>query len=241
MKTSESFIPIYYRLADDIKQQIISGQLKPGDTVPTELQLCNQYGISRMTVRQGIKLLTEEGLVESFRGKGSFVTSPKFNELMIELPDSKFNTLKEADMHLLSVDVISADSNVSSALKLRIGSKVIRLCKLYFSNEQPIALDTRYIIYHKGQPVVENEIHYAAFPKFLTNHTGFVAIRNQVTFSAILINNEVSKILETTEGKPGFKIEQLVFGAKDQPLGWSIIICNGEKYSLNGFTKTFFQ
>ena len=241
MKTSESFIPVYYRLAEDIKQQIISGQLKPGDMIPTEAQLCNQYGISRMTARQGIKLLVEEGLVESFRGKGSFITYPKFNELLIELPDSQFNTLEEANMHLLGVDVISADNDVASALKLRIGSKVIRLRKLYFSSDEPIALDIRYIIYRKGQPAVENEINYAAFPKFVTNHTGFVSIRNQVTFSAILIDSEISKILKTIEGKPGLKIEQLVFGSKDQPLGWSIIICNGEKYSLNGFTKTFFQ
>lgn len=241
MKTSESFIPIYYRLADDIKQQIISGQLKPGDSTPTESQLCNQYGISRMTVRQGLKLLAEEGLVESFRGKGSFVTYPKFNELLIELPDSQFNNLKEANMRLLGVDVVLADRHIASALKLRIGSKVIRLRKLYLSSDEPIALDTRYIIYRKGQPVIENEIHYAAFPKFVTSHTGFVSIRNQVTFSAILIDNEVSKILETTESKPGLKIEQLVFGAKDQPLGWSIIICNGEKYSLNGSTKTYIE
>lgn len=241
MKTSESFIPVYFRLAEDIKQQVLSGKLKPGDVLPTEAQLCEQYGISRMTARQGLKLLAEEGLIESFRGKGSFVTHPKFNELVLELPDSQYNSINDSNMRLLGAEVISADTNIASVLKLRPGSKVIRFRKLYTVNEEPIALDTRYIIYRKGQPVVEQEIHYAAFPKFVARHTGLVSIRNQVTFSAMLTDQGIAQELEMEVGKPALKIEQLVFGAQDQPLGWSIIVCNGEKYSINGFTKTFFQ
>jgi GntR family transcriptional regulator len=239
MKTNESFIPVYFRLADDIKQRIVSGSLKPGDVVPSEAQLCSQYGISRMTARQGLRLLAEEGLIESFRGRGTFVTHPKFNQLTLELPDSPHNSLKKPKMQLLGVDVISADNTVASALKLRGKGKIVRFRKLYLLNNKPIAIDCRYIVYRQGQPVVEREIHYAAFPEFVTKHTGLAANRNQVTLSAVLLDGPTAEMLGSTEGKPGLKIEQLVFGTDNQRLGWSVMICHGERYRLQALTKTF--
>jgi GntR family transcriptional regulator len=241
MRTNESFIPIYYRLAEDIKEQIISGILKAGDMIPSESQLCSQYNITKMTARQGLRLLNEEGLIESFRGKGSFVKQPKFKELILELPDSHYNTLNESNMKLLGVDVIIADNTIASILKLRAGSKVIRFSKLYFEENKPIAVDKRFIIYHRGQPVIEEEIHYAAFPEVVAQHTGLITTRNQVTLSAISIDKETAQLLKTNQNTPGLKIEQLVFGVQDQPLGCSIIICEGERYKLNALTKTFFQ
>lgn len=240
MKTSESFIPIYFKLAEDIKEQVLSGKLKPGDMLPTEAQLCSQYNISRMTARQGLKLLVDDGLVESFRGKGSFVAQPKFNELILELPDSHFHSLNEANVQLNGVEIITADAAVTSVLKLKANSKVIRIKKTYLLDNEPVAVDTRYIIYHRRQPVVENEINYSAFPKEVARHTGLGLTRNQVTFSAISLDKATAKQLDTFEGKAALQIEQLVFGAQEQPLGWSIITCDGEKYRMNAITKTYF-
>lgn len=240
MKSSECFIPVYFRLAENIKQQVLSGALKPGDPIPSEAQLCEQYGISRMTVRQGLKLLAEEGLIESFRGKGSFVTYPKFNELVIELPDSEFSSKKGVNTRLISVDVIPADTEIASILKLRIGSKVIKSKKVFSKEDGPFAIDTRYMVYQKGEPMVEQGINYSDFPKFVSLHTGLVSVRNQVTFSAVLSDKEIVGELSMEQGKPLLKIEQLVFGIKEQPLGWSVIFCNAEKYKMEGYTKTFF-
>lgn len=241
MKTNESFIPAYYRVAEDIKQQVISGKLKPGDMIPTEAQLCSRYNISKMTARQGLRLLAEEDLIESFRGKGSFVKYPKFNELVLELPDSHYNSLKDTNMRLLSVEIIPADENVSSMLKIRTGSKVILFKKLYLEENKPIAIDNRHIVYYRGHPTVEEEIHYAAFPEVVSKHTGLITSHNQVTFSAILMDRDNAQILKTSQNKPALKIEQLVFGIQNQPLGWSVVICDGEKYQLNALTKSFFQ
>ena len=144
-------------------------------------------------------------------------------------------------MRLIGVDVIPADENVAMNLQIRTGSKVMLFSKLYLEDEKPIAIDKRYIIYHKGKPVVEEEINYAAFPEVVAQHTGLITTRNQVTLSATLMDKDTAQILKTSQNKPALKIEQLVFGAQDQPLGWSIILCDGEKYKLNALTKTFFQ
>uniref|UniRef100_A0A182TCN1 HTH gntR-type domain-containing protein n=1 Tax=Anopheles maculatus TaxID=74869 RepID=A0A182TCN1_9DIPT len=71
--------PIYRQIADTLRQQIANGELKPGDALPTEALLREQYGVSRVTVRQALKLLTEERVIESLQGSGWYVKEERVN------------------------------------------------------------------------------------------------------------------------------------------------------------------
>ena len=64
-------MPAYFQIADDLSIEIEAGSLRPGDLIPSESQLCERYGISRMTVRQGLNLLSDAGYIHSVAGKGS--------------------------------------------------------------------------------------------------------------------------------------------------------------------------
>ena len=75
----EHNVPLYYQLESLIRRCISSGLLKPGDMLPSEMELCQNFSISRSTVRQAIGRLEEEGLVQRHQGKGSFVAEPKLH------------------------------------------------------------------------------------------------------------------------------------------------------------------
>jgi len=68
---------LYEQIVQQIEQSIVEGKLNPGDQLPTERELAQQFGVSRTAVREAVKTLTEKGLVESFSGRGTFVTAPK--------------------------------------------------------------------------------------------------------------------------------------------------------------------
>lgn len=68
---------LYEQIVQQIEQSIVEGRLNPGDQLPTERELAQQFGVSRTAVREAVKTLTEKGLVESFSGRGTFVTAPK--------------------------------------------------------------------------------------------------------------------------------------------------------------------
>jgi len=72
-----SFKPVYYQLAESLRSQILEGGLKPGVQLPTEEELCKDYGVSRNTVRGTLRKLENEGLVSRTRGKGTFVCGVK--------------------------------------------------------------------------------------------------------------------------------------------------------------------
>ncbi|GAA5183435.1 FadR/GntR family transcriptional regulator [Rugosimonospora acidiphila] len=76
-------VPAYQLLADDLRSQITSGRLRPGDRLPTEPELCARAGVSRSTVREALRLLSSQRLIVTTRGVtgGSFVAEPNASEL----------------------------------------------------------------------------------------------------------------------------------------------------------------
>lgn len=66
---------LYQEIVDQIQQQILSGELRPGDQIPAERELADRFGVSRTAVREAIKSLTEKGLIEVYVGRGTFVTN----------------------------------------------------------------------------------------------------------------------------------------------------------------------
>lgn len=68
--------PRYRQIADELRLLIASGKLKPGDALPTEMELCEAKDISRHTAREALRILTEDGLIARRRGAGTVVTTP---------------------------------------------------------------------------------------------------------------------------------------------------------------------
>src|SRR2546427_8671551 len=66
---------LYEQIVEQIEQSIVKGALKPGDQLPAERELAEQFGVSRTAVREAVKALREKGLVEAFSGRGTFVTN----------------------------------------------------------------------------------------------------------------------------------------------------------------------
>ena len=73
---------IYVYIKDDIKQQILRGDLKPGDRVLSEAEICEQYNVSRISSKRALDELSKEGYIRRISGKGSFVTFYPIDHLL---------------------------------------------------------------------------------------------------------------------------------------------------------------
>jgi GntR family transcriptional regulator, arabinose operon transcriptional repressor len=71
-----SQVHLYVQIADSIRQKIVSGEYPVGSIVPTEVDLCQVYGVSRYPMRQAMSILVKEGYLNRTRGKGTFVNDP---------------------------------------------------------------------------------------------------------------------------------------------------------------------
>ena len=81
-------IPKYEAIAADIRRSIEDGALKPGDKLPTVVEFCELYSVSKITVKRAIEQITEEGLITSRRGSGTYVkdTAGRFSRARTTAP-----------------------------------------------------------------------------------------------------------------------------------------------------------
>jgi GntR family transcriptional regulator len=226
-------MPMYYRLAYDIKLDIESGKLKEGDMIPTEEQLGEMYGISRMTVRQGIALLTEAGLIETLKGKGSFVRLPKLNQLVINFHNASSNDGEQFRYKLLSAKMVYDNHSYAQQLGLAPDDKVILLRSLLYKDDLPSAIEEKYMRYLRGKPLLETQLEYAAFPEVIAKHQDSVPVRNEMVISVDVLSLEQANLLETEPFQPVMVITQVIYSKDDVPLGISRMVCHKDRFQLN--------
>ncbi|WP_432993055.1 GntR family transcriptional regulator [Dactylosporangium sp. CA-233914] len=132
------------RLKEEILLMISQEGLRPGDQLPTEPELSERFGVSRSTIREALKLLEQDGLVNAIQGRGRFLSA--LGSLRIERPVTIYESITEMLQGLgytvtnvvLSVDEDVADAHVAKELGIEEGAPVIRLVRLRLGGDEPM-------------------------------------------------------------------------------------------------------
>lgn len=136
--------PMYRQIADALREKISAGELKPGDALPTESSLQEAFNVSRVTVRQALKLLTEEQIVESIQGSGTYVKEERVNYDIYQLTgfyeklaDRNLDTHSEVSIF----EVLKADAKLAEKLNLSHDDKVWHVKRVRFIKQKPVNLE----------------------------------------------------------------------------------------------------
>jgi GntR family transcriptional regulator len=129
-----SRLPLYAQLEQIIEGQLTSGELKAGDMLPTEAQLCAQFGVSRPVVRQAISSFVARGRLYRLRGKGTFVSGAPLAERLLRPTLGFFDDLAAAGLEvsndLVGIAAISAQAGLAEALSVAPGGGCVRIERL---------------------------------------------------------------------------------------------------------------
>ena len=136
--------PMYRQIADALREKISAGELKPGDALPTESILQETYGVSRVTVRQALKRLTDEQIVESIQGSGSYVKEARVNYDIYQLTGfyeklADRNVDTHSDVKIF--EAIKADARLAEKLQLKVGDNVWHVKRVRFIKQKPVNLE----------------------------------------------------------------------------------------------------
>jgi GntR family transcriptional regulator len=150
--------PMYRQIAEDLRAQIESGKLKPGQQLQTEIELRDRYGASRNTVRDAIKLLTTLGLVETRPGQGTFVVN-KIDPFVTTLsgdPTSAGQTEgasylsgvtkrnRVAENSPIQLEIQQAPESIAAGLWVPVGTEVISRHEKRHIDGTPWSMQTSY-------------------------------------------------------------------------------------------------
>lgn len=196
--------PMYRQIADALRQHIQEGELKPGDALPTESTLQEAYGVSRVTVRQALKLLTEQNIIESIQGSGSYVKEERVNYDIYQLT-SFYEKLADRNVETHSdvqiFEVVKADAPLAQTLLLATGEKVWHVKRVRFIKQKPVTLEETWmplaLFPDLTWEVMENSKYH-----YIEQIKKMVIDRSEQELIPVIPDNETVSMLDITAGKP---------------------------------------
>lgn len=212
MEDSAMGAPIYLQIHNELKRQIEQGKYKIGDKIPAERDLALEFEVSRMTLRQAVQTLAEEGILERRIGDGTYVANQKVQEKMSGI--TSFTELmaaqgKTASSKVVSYHLTQASMSEAEQLKLQEGDAVLRMERIRFGNAEPISLETATIPGTILTHLTKDEVT-KSFYSALENH-GFVVGHAQQTVTAQLATEKVADYLQVKRGDAILHLRQLSF------------------------------
>ncbi len=140
--------PAYLQVKAFVQQHISSGEWRPGDPVPSEATLMQQFGISRMTVNRAVRELTAEGMVTRIQGSGTFVAELHRIASNLTIRDIQEEVVERGHVHAARVLLSQAEkagAGLAKSLGLRSGARVFHTVLVHLENGAPIQYEDRYV------------------------------------------------------------------------------------------------
>ncbi len=188
----ESALPAYLQIKNFVLEKIQSGQWREGDLIPTELALCEQFGVSRMTVNRALRELTNDGLLIRIKGSGTYVAQPKFQSTLIEIRSIAQDIRERGHQHscqVLSMERLQASPAQARLYGIDSGTPLFHSIIVHAENGLPIQYEDRLVDARMAPDYLEQDWNQITPNEYLVRvaplPTGFYTIEVLVPPAAI--------------------------------------------------------
>ncbi|MEH7347565.1 GntR family transcriptional regulator [Gottfriedia acidiceleris] len=213
---ADHMVPLYQQLYNTIRENIASGEYKPGDRIPSEAQLIEIYNISRVTVRSALNKLVEDNILVKRHGKGTFVSMPEYVE-SIGVGGSFTASWQQTDVvpgtKIISKLYVNANKKIANSLNVEEGSKIIHIRRLRLVNDLPAILEEDYFL-PEYDFLLEMDLDNKSILEIIRNQTGLVAKEFNDIFEVKSATKEQAEFLEYKTGSPLLRVSQTIFTEK---------------------------
>ncbi|GAB4475267.1 MAG: transcriptional regulator NagR [Anaerolineae bacterium] len=231
----ESKLPFYYQLSELLRSQIMSGELAPGDMLPTENELIKRYHLSRATVRQALDLLVQDGLIYRQRGRGTFVARPTIEQTLSRIisftEDMQQRGLVPQTIVLAS-ELVPAGEEIARMLEIEPGEELAHLKRLRLADGEPMSVENAFLV-HRCCPGVLNR-DYARTPlrETLEREYGIRLAYARQKIRAVSATRDLADLLGVASGAALLCIERVTLDDKGTPVEFLRIHHRGDRYIL---------
>ncbi len=228
-------LPRYYQLREILREQILNGQWSPENRLPSERELSEQYGLSRMMVRQSVTELVKEGLLYREQGKGTFIASPKITQQLLRLTgfteDIKARSQKPTTK-VLSAEMWAADSTVAEKLRIKEGQLIFRLRRLRLADHEPLAVEMSLVNFIGCEKLLEEDLEQNSLYRLLETKYGLPPAEAEQELEAGLAREEEAGLLKIEVGGPVLLTRRVTYTERGQPIEYAKSVYRGDKYKF---------
>src|SRR5215469_8264928 len=229
----KSFVPMYYQIQSQLLQMIQSGELRPGDALPSEDELRRACGVSRMTARHALQALENQGFASRHKGQGSFVSQPRVEKDIMHL--SGFTAEMRAlglmpSSRVLGAETVPASAEVASRLHIEIGSPVFYLRRLRCADGLPVAIEEVWLARGQFPGIDKIDFTSASLYRTLRERYGVRVSRADEIIEARSANRQQAELLELPRNASLLAMTRTLWSVDGKPVETAHSVYRGDRY-----------
>lgn len=229
----KSKVPLYLQLMEEIMQKIESQVYVEGEKLPSERELCELYNLSRITIRQALRELENDGYIYKSHGVGTFVAAKSYNQQLEKLysfTEEMKKIGKTPTTKVLLFTTMAADERLKQKMNLQTLDEVYKIVRLRYADDQPLMYETSYLPRKVFPDLTEQDL--VEKPMYDVFHQDYEIGVTKATerFTATLIRAEEAFHLDTTLQQPAMLIKRYAYH-KDVLIEYTNSVARGDKFA----------
>ncbi len=226
-------VPKYFRVKEVVRTRIADGTWPPGTLLPAEPHLCEEFGVSRITVRKAIGDLVHEGKVETVQGKGTFVATPKLGQRFVQRAFGIYADLEQRGLRLITEvlrqEVRPAPSDVAERLGLRAGTPLHILVRLRSVAGEKFLLSTTYIPEALCPGLVHEDLSTGSLYRLLRERYGLKIGRGERSLEAVPATQLEARLLGLALASPLLRLDSVAYLPDGRAFEYSLTLQRGDR------------
>lgn len=226
-------VPLYIQIAEGLLDQIESGELAPGDRLPSERELSEMLGVNRMTLRQALGMLESQGLLVRRQGSGTYVADPKIEREADQLvPFTKGMQRRgyRPGAKLIVLEQRPAEVSVAKQLQLPVSAPVYYGHRLRLINQEPAMLEKFVLPAHRFPGFEDHDLSNHSIYEVLEAEYDVAVTRARQSVEAVNATEYEAKWLGIEPGAPLLLERRLGFDQNDQPVEYGKDVYRGDRF-----------
>ena len=233
-------VPLYYQLELHLREAIESGRFRPGEHMPPENELSRLYGVSRVTVREALRRLEEDGLLSRTPGKGTIILPQSIEGRKIERNPARQLAFEEEILRhgftprveVLSLERSPLPERMAALLQLRPGQEVVRARRLGWAGETPLWVESRYFHPRFGESITLEEVARVSLTVFMKAMAGLQIVTTRLRITAGAASVDQAKRLDIRPGDPVLINEFALYSTEGQPVEAARATFRADRYAF---------
>lgn len=227
-------------LAEKIEAYISQNQLQPNDKLPSERELSLLWDVNRITLRNAIERLVDEGVLYSLHGSGTYVAPKKINRNLWQFL-SFSDAMKEAGLHtqtkVVSLRKMEANKLLAKTFSIFLGTEVLELKRVRIVENEPFVFETSYIPYLLCPGLENHDLKKESLYAILKNEYGIELTKSKQEISITYVTEEESTYLGVAAGEAAVCTKVVTATEEKTPVEYTIEIARGDRCMFSTILK----
>jgi GntR family transcriptional regulator len=232
----QSKSPLYQQIYELLRGKIVAGEWHPGDTLPSEAELTEQYQVSRATVRQALEELVSDGLIYRQQGRGTFVAPPTVEQGLVRIvsfTDDMRQRGLEPGTKLISAELMTATETLARRLELEPGDALARIERLRLADGEPMSVEISFLVHRYCPGILAQDYTRNSLRRMLETRYAIRITSARQTIHAVNATEEMAAVLDIPPQTALLYIERLSYSENGVPVEFLRLYHRGDRYTLH--------